>query len=822
VIGLLVSNLYDAYEESIWKSVSVAAEEQDVDALFFLLGATVRDETADDLFDLVQPDCVDGLIAVSTSLFFATSPGLAERRLASLARLPVVSFSERVGQVRLRIDNASGIARHVEHLARDHGRRRIAFLSGPPRLGDAAERLQGYREGLARVGLPFDPQLVLEADFTRRSTRDAFHRLDRAPVEFEALVAANDAMALAAMDELRRRGRQVPQDVAVCGFDDIPDAASTDLPLTTLRQPLEEMGREAVRQVLALIRGEAVPSEIVFPTQLVIRRTCGCSHLPVSRGPPVPVTGPGPLAEALERELPELGPRIGASSWAAPLAGGLYAAVGAGDARPWIAALEQLLRTGLARVPEPEVWLRVLWLLVTWARGDLPAEQRARLADLHAEANALVAAMAVRTQVARRILREEEDRVFRWLVQPFPHDEDTFLENLVHQLQLLGVGSFFFSRFLDAGHEQAALVAHFDADGIAELEEPPAPFAPRRLIPGRFGDRRRRSHAVLPVAAPDGLVGFALCELGSLSDIAYEIITHEMSTVLSVNGLVAAVREQQRQLLETARQAGMAEVAVGALHNVGNLLNSVSVSAEEIGEAAQAVPAEGILRAAALMAEHAADLPGFFTRDPRAEHLPAYLARAAQAVEQELARIQAESRELVQRTGLVRDSIRTLQDHARGSRELAERETIELETVVGAALEIQRGNLDRHRVVVRRELDGIPPFTAPRAKLVHVLVNLVKNGIESMRASPEGKRQLTVRAAREADGRIRLEVRDTGEGISAENLERIFAYGFTTKPDGHGFGLHTCATYMKQMGGSLSVASDGVGQGACFALLLPA
>jgi signal transduction histidine kinase len=308
--------------------------------------------------------------------------------------------------------------------------------------------------------------------------------------------------------------------------------------------------------------------------------------------------------------------------------------------------------------------------------------------------------------------------------------------------------------------------------------------------------------------------------MGALGSIAYETITHEMSTVLSVNGLGAEVREQQRQLLETARQAGMAEVAVGALHNVGNLLNSVSVSAEEIGEAAQAVAVDGLVRAAALLTEHADDLPGFFARDPRAEHFPAYLSRAVQGLEQELARIQAESKELVERTGLVRDSIRTLQDHARGTRELSERETVELETVVRAALEIQRGNLDRHRVVARRELDGIPPFSIPRAKLVHVLVNLVKNGIEAMRSSPEGQRFLTVKASREGDGRIRLEVRDTGEGIAPENLERIFAYGFTTKRDGHGFGLHTCATYVKQMGGTLTVASEGVGRGACFALVL--
>jgi signal transduction histidine kinase len=317
-------------------------------------------------------------------------------------------------------------------------------------------------------------------------------------------------------------------------------------------------------------------------------------------------------------------------------------------------------------------------------------------------------------------------------------------------------------------------------------------------------------------------MGFAVCEIGPMGTSGYELLVHQISTVLSVNGLMREVREQNRRLLDTARQAGMAEVAVGALHNVGNLLNSVSVSAEEIRAAAESAGASGFAKASALLAEHAGDLPGFFDRDPRAALLPEYFARTGAVLARELERVQAEAIELLDRTALIRESIRALQDHARAGQDQLLQERFELADVVLAALEIQRPHIERHRVQIRQELRDLPPITAPRSKLVHVLVNLVKNAVEAMNATPEDARRLTLHAEREPAGGVVFEIGDVGEGIAPENLQRIFTYGFTTKREGHGFGLHTCANYMKQMGGSIEVRSAGKGQGTTFTLRLPA
>jgi len=140
--------------------------------------------------------------------------------------------------------------------------------------------------------------------------------------------------------------------------------------------------------------------------------------------------------------------------------------------------------------------------------------------------------------------------------------------------------------------------------------------------------------------------------------------------------------------------------------------------------------------------------------------------------------------------------------------------------LVRAVLEIQHAHLARWGVHVEQELDGLPPLVTQRSMLVHVLVNLVKNAVEAMRTTPEGRRFLRLRGVHQEDGRIRLEVKDSGEGIAPGDLDQIFSYGFSTKPDGHGFGLYTCARHMKQLGGSISVVSEGKGQGATFRLLL--
>ncbi|MEV6813815.1 substrate-binding domain-containing protein, partial [Micromonospora sp. NPDC051296] len=167
------------------------------------------------------------------------------------------------------VDQVGGVTRAVRHLI-DGGRRRIATIAGPQDMVAGIERLAGYRDTVAAAGLP---EMVAVGDFTRESGAAAMRELLAAHPDLDAVFAASDLMAHAALRTLREAGRRVPDDVAVIGFDDIETAAYTDPPLTTVRQPILELGRQGTRLLLRLAAGEPVEPALILPTELVIRES---------------------------------------------------------------------------------------------------------------------------------------------------------------------------------------------------------------------------------------------------------------------------------------------------------------------------------------------------------------------------------------------------------------------------------------------------------------------------------------------------------------------------------------------------------------------
>ncbi|MBQ1049942.1 LacI family DNA-binding transcriptional regulator [Micromonospora sp. C51] len=167
------------------------------------------------------------------------------------------------------VDQVGGVTRAVRHLI-DSGRRRIATIAGPQDMVAGIERLAGYRDTVAAAGLP---EMVAVGDFTRESGAAAMRELLAAHPDLDAVFAASDLMAHAALRTLREAGRRVPEDVAVIGFDDIETAAYTDPPLTTVRQPIVELGRQGTRLLLRLAAGEEVEPALILPTELIIRES---------------------------------------------------------------------------------------------------------------------------------------------------------------------------------------------------------------------------------------------------------------------------------------------------------------------------------------------------------------------------------------------------------------------------------------------------------------------------------------------------------------------------------------------------------------------
>jgi len=302
-------------------------------------------------------------------------------------------------------------------------------------------------------------------------------------------------------------------------------------------------------------------------------------------------------------------------------------------------------------------------------------------------------------------------------------------------------------------------------------------------------------------------------------------------TRMGAQGHVLALRDQtrskrietereelNRRLIETSRQAGMAEVATGVLHNVGNVLNSVNVSASLVGDKIRRSRITSVATAAALLCRNEARLAEFLTADEAGRQLPAFLTKLASHLTSEHEDVVKELELLSRNVEHIKEIVNTQQAFAKCGG-MCEPESVE--ALVEDSLRINHDTLVRHNVTVVREFLPAPTVNIDKHLVLQVLVNLISNAKYAVAGRSDATLTVRVGAPGAAPGMVRIQVADNGIGISPENLTRIFAHGFTTRKDGHGFGLHSAAIAAQSMGASIHVESAGPGLGATFTLDLP-
>jgi PAS domain S-box-containing protein len=277
------------------------------------------------------------------------------------------------------------------------------------------------------------------------------------------------------------------------------------------------------------------------------------------------------------------------------------------------------------------------------------------------------------------------------------------------------------------------------------------------------------------------------------------------------------LEETHRQLRDAAHEAGMAEVATNVLHNVGNVLNSVNVSAEVVAERARTSEAAGLLRVVAVLREHEHDLATFITADSKGQHLLTYMSNLAEHLQAERAQMILEIGSLQANIEHIKDIVTMQQRYAKLS---GASEIVSVVDLVEDSLRLNAGALVQHRVEVIRDFRDRPVVNLDKHKVLQILVNLIRNAKYACEESQCPERRVTLRVAVE-DEWVRISVIDNGVGIAAETVSRLFTHGFTTRASGHGFGLHGGALAAKELGGSLRAHSDGLGRGATFTLDLP-
>jgi sensor histidine kinase regulating citrate/malate metabolism len=302
-----------------------------------------------------------------------------------------------------------------------------------------------------------------------------------------------------------------------------------------------------------------------------------------------------------------------------------------------------------------------------------------------------------------------------------------------------------------------------------------------------------------------------------------ELETTNSSLYVEINERKKAQAEREelhQQLMQASRQAGMADVASSVLHNVGNVLNSINVSTDTLLKTLKKPMVGDVCRIASMFNEHQNNLEAFLTQDPKGKQIPSYLGMVAESLSGSHQTIQSELDSLVKKVDHIKQVIMSQQDIARAGKV---REPTAVEDLMEQALMIGIPEPGKYGIRVVREYAPVPTIMTDRHQVLQILVNVITNAKNAMVEYPGNSHCLTVRIGSPADhkGSVRFEVTDTGGGIKAENLQRWFAQGFTTRKAGHGLGLHSAAISAKSLGGALQALSAGEGRGATFTLDLP-
>jgi PAS domain S-box-containing protein len=321
-------------------------------------------------------------------------------------------------------------------------------------------------------------------------------------------------------------------------------------------------------------------------------------------------------------------------------------------------------------------------------------------------------------------------------------------------------------------------------------------------------------------AGPDGKVCWVHSRATLLRSETGEI-TGRIGTMQDITERKQGELDLERvnqDLIRASREAGIAEVATGVLHNVKNIINSLNVSASVLAEQLQRSQGPNLAKVTAMLREHSGDLGSFLTEHSKGKLVPGYLEKLAEGLAVERAAMAEELRQLQKNVEHIKEVVTMQQSYARLGCASEIANPVDL---MEDALRINTAGLARHGIqVVREYAPGLPNITVEKHKVLQILVNFIHNAKQACQATGRSDGTVVAQVVN-GDAFIHFTIRDNGVGIPPENLSRVFDHGFTTKTDGHGFGLHSAALTVRGLGGELRVHSDGLGKGAAFSLQLP-
>ena len=852
-LGVLVDWLEDDYQNAVLSGVLAATRVAHLSTICFtggVLGSPARfGARRNGVYELANTSTVDGLVILSGTLGNHVGPDELVRYCARYRGLPMASIGVPLPDIpSFLVDNARGTEMAIRHLIEVHGYRRIAFVRGPAVNEEAERRFEVYRNVLVACGLPYDPDLVTPGNFQAQAGVDAVGiLLDERGRRFDALVAANDHMALGALGALLARKLRVPADVAIVGFDDIEEARFAPVPLATVRQPLWEQGRLAAESVIERITGVTAGEGVVLDAEFVPRRSCGCwgAAAEGARGErrtarPSWATGDPAALDPQERArlACEMTEAVRGSTgsldgtWAEPLLDLFLAESVDPQRRAFTTALERRLERVGHDGADVHAWQGVVTILGVAAGRALTGEAAECGERLLHGARILVSAIAERVQAARRIQAELWLRTLRRsgeiLITTF--DAKSLARAVAEQMPFLGIPSCYLSVFeespsLGTGlswRPARLLLAYDESSGRAPLIDG-EPYPAHQLIPAELlPEGRVYTLVVEPLFFDEQQLGFVALEMGPRSGVVYEALRSQLATALKGGLLVTQVLEEakrrqleERSLRQAQKMEAVGTLAAGIAHEINTPMQYASDTVLFLKDAfstLQELYREYRERALSLARSGGQNeaIAAWEQADERADS-QYLLEQAPLAFERAL--------EGLGRVGTI---VHALKDFAHpGQRQMG---AADVNRAITSTLAVARSEY-KYVAEVVTDLGELPSVVCHVGDLNQVFLNLIVNAAHAIGDVVRGTEALgQIRITTLcADGDVIIRIGDTGGGIPESVADRVFDPFFTTKEVGKGTGQGLAiarSIVVDRHHGTLSFESR-VGVGTTFTIRLP-
>ncbi len=874
--------------EEQWLGVSDAAQASDCDLICFV-GAELSHpdrllRKSNAIYDLVPGERLDALVIWTTRIGLLLSDAELERFLRRYEPVPIVCVERPVaGRPAVLMDNRGGMAAAVSHLIEVHGQRRIAFVRGPDNHGGARERYQGYLDALAAHGLPVDQDLVTppgqwnwDPDVAAEAMGKMLDRLAEPP---GAIAAANDDLALGVLAALDAAGIRSPADVAVVGYDNRANIRTHDLgyedggggepvaavsrkvhinagtlELTTVRAPFTRMGRRALEIALDLARGQPVPPVETIPTELVVRRSCGCflaAHAdaaPAGRERIVrePAAGPGAVAADLRAVLGTAA-RTMPDGWAERLVAAFLDDAAGRTEGAFLPLLDECVRASVRAGAEPTRWWRALVGLRRLALARL--DDVAFVEDLWLRVRLLLDETTQRLADYRHLLDEKRNQTVREAGYHLiaARDVEELGAALAGELPRLGIPGCHLAVYTsvdgfggspDATGDQASarLVLAYE-NGARREGTDPALFPSALLTPYDLDRPQPYSIVAVPLFVVEGQLGFVLFELGPRIGWLYEAMQEQVSSALRgvlfvqrERRAVAAVQDGRRRL-ERAHAELEQRVAerTTELATANRILTEQMIEREAAEERQASLEAQ--LRHAQKM-EAIGRLAGGVAHD--FNNLLTIINGNCETLLRVLAPNDPRRPEIEDiRYAGGRAANLTNQLLAFTRQQVLHPRRLDLNQAVANVQAMLQRLIGEDIELTARLPEDVVPVWADDGLVEQIIFNLAANARDAM---PDGG-VLSIETANahldsDHSGRlvdvppgdyVMLRIRDTGVGMDEAIQASVFEPFFTTKPQGKGTGLGLATVFgiVQHSGGQINLASTP-GEGTTVDIYLPA